>query len=169
MTRLHPILARTVLPTAIRTSTKASTRTRRTISATRRARGSRRCTDAVGNQDGKWCAALNIDSVQSNSNTGVANNAACNNLLGPEPVNFAIITKSGAPVAPASPDTGFGNQAIVTADTLECNNGDQLTVDMHDTPAGFQVVIHDLTTGKSGLMTASIANGFGHGLFQPGA
>ncbi|HEX6761951.1 MAG TPA: hypothetical protein VF094_04035 [Gaiellaceae bacterium] len=127
------------------------------------------CTDANGNQDGKWCSALTIDSVQSNSNTGVANNATCNNLLGPEPVNYAIVTKSGVPVAPASPDTGFGNQAVVTADTLEYNNGDKLTVDMHDTPDGFQVVIHDLTTGQSGSMTASTANGFGHALFQPTA
>ena len=84
------------------------------------------CTDAVGNQDGKWCAALNIDSVQSNSNTGAANNDACNGLVGPEPVNYAIITKSGVPVAPARPDTGFGNQAVVTSDTLEFNNGDKL-------------------------------------------
>src|ERR1700749_4015486 len=38
---------------------------------------------------------------------------------------------------------------------------------MHDTKAGFQVVIHDLTTGQSGSMTARIANGFGHALFQP--
>src|SRR5262249_46632525 len=38
-----------------------------------------------------------------------------------------------------------------------------------DTPAGFQVVIHDVTTGDTGLMTASIANGFAHGLFQPSA
>jgi hypothetical protein len=127
------------------------------------------CTDASGNQDGKWCAALNIDSVQSNSNTGVANNAACNALLGPEPVNFAIITKSGVSEAPARPDTGFGNQAVVTSDTLEFANGDKLVVDLHDTAAGFQVVIHDLTTGESGSMTASVANGFGHALFQPTA
>ena len=127
------------------------------------------CTDANGNQDGKWCSALTIDSVQSNSNTGVANNAACNRVVGPEPVNYAIVTKSGVPVAPARPDTGFGNQAVVTADTLEYSNGDQLVVDMNDTPAGFQVVIHDLTTGQSGSMTASVANGFGHALFQPTA
>jgi hypothetical protein len=127
------------------------------------------CTDANGVNDGKWCAAMTIDSVQSNSNTGAQNNAACNNLLGPEPVNYAIITKNGVPVAPARPDTGFGNQAIRTANTLEFNNGDKLTVDMHDTPAGFQVVIHDLTTGQSGSMTASTANHFGHALFQPGA
>jgi hypothetical protein len=127
------------------------------------------CTDASGNQDGKWCAALNIDSFQSNSNTGVNNNADCLNQVSIEPVNYAIITKSGVPVAPASPDTGFGNQAIVTADTLEFNNGDQLAVDMHDTAAGFQVVIDDLTTGQSGSMTASVANGFGHPLYQPNA
>jgi hypothetical protein len=127
------------------------------------------CTDAKGNTDGKWCSAMTIDSVQSNSNTGAANNAACNNLLGPEPVNYAIVTKSGVPVVPARPDTGFGNQAVVTSDTLEYNSGDTLSVDLHDTPAGFQVVIHDVTTGQSGSMTASVANGFGHALFEPNA
>jgi len=127
------------------------------------------CTDANGVTDGKWCAALNIDSVQSNSNTGTPNNAACNNLVGPEPVNFAIITKSGHSEVPASPAEGFGNQAVVTADTLEFNSGDTLIVDMHDTAAGFQVVITDVTTHQSGSMTASTANGFAHALFQPNA
>jgi hypothetical protein len=47
------------------------------------------------------------------------------------------------------------------------NSSDHLTVDMHDTAAGFQVVIHDLTTGETGSMTASIENGFGHPLYQP--
>jgi hypothetical protein len=127
------------------------------------------CTDANGDQDGKWCAALTIDSDQENSNTGQQNNDACNNLVGPEPVNYAVVTKSGVPVAPARPDTPFAEQAVVTPDTLEFNNGDQLTVDMQDTSAGFQVVIDDLTTGESGSMTASKANGFGHALFQPNA
>ena len=127
------------------------------------------CTDRNGAQDGKWCSALTIDSDQANMNTGQQNNAACNNLVGPEPVNYAVVTKSGTPVAPARPDTGFGNQAVVTPDTLEYNNGDQLVVDLHDTPDGFQVVIRDLTTGQSGSMTASVANGFGHALFQPDA
>ena len=125
------------------------------------------CTDANGNTDGKWCAALTIDSVQSNSNTGVANNAACNNLVGPEPVNWAMITKSGNSQVPASPAEGFGNQAVTTADTLEFNNGDDLVVNMHDTANGFKVEIQDLTTGDSGSMTASVANGFAHALFEP--
>ena len=127
------------------------------------------CTDANGNQDGKWCAALNIDSDQENMNTGAQNNEACNDLVGPEPVNYAVITKDGVPAASPRPDTPFFEQAVVTADTLEFNNGDRLVLDMHDTPAGFQVVIHDLTTGQSGSMTASAANGFGHALFQPDA
>jgi hypothetical protein len=38
---------------------------------------------------------------------------------------------------------------------------------MHDTRAGFQVNLADLTTGKRGSMTASVANGFGHILFTP--
>jgi len=127
------------------------------------------CTDANGNQDGKWCAALTIDSDQSNSNTGVANNSACNNIVGPEPVNYAVITKNGIPVAPPRPDTPFFEQAVVTPNTLEFNNGDDLLVDMHDTPVGFQVVVQDLTTHQTGYMTASAANGFGHALYQPNA
>ncbi len=127
------------------------------------------CTDSNGNQDGKWCAALNIDSDQENMNTGQQNNDACNDLVGPEPVNYAVITKDGIPAGPPAPGTPFFEQAVVTRDTLEFNNGDQLVVNMHDTPAGFQVVIQDVTTGQSGSMTASAANGFGHALFQPDA
>jgi hypothetical protein len=125
------------------------------------------CTDADGNTDGKWCAAMTIDSFMQNSNTGAFNNNACLNAAGVEPVNFAFITKSGNSQAPADPLRQTSLSFTTTADTLEYNNGDQLVVDMHDTPAGFQVVIHDLTTGESGSMTASIANGFGHPLFQP--
>ena len=49
------------------------------------------------------------------------------------------------------------------------NSGDDLTVDMHDTAAGFQVVIHDLTTGQSGSMTASVANGLQQVKYEPTA
>jgi hypothetical protein len=127
------------------------------------------CTNGLGEQDGKWCSALTIDSDPVNMNTGRPNNAACQASQGPEPVNWAAITKSGIPVAPANPFTPFGEQAVVSADTLEYNNGDKLVVDMHDTKAGFKVVIRDLTTGDRGSMTASIANGFGHALYEPDA
>src|SRR5207253_10738615 len=49
------------------------------------------------------------------------------------------------------------------------HSGDKLTVAMHDTTAGFQVVINDLTSGQSGSMTASVANDFGHVKFDPTA
>jgi hypothetical protein len=127
------------------------------------------CTDGLGNTDGKWCSALTIDSDPVNMNTGQPNNLACQASQGPEPVNWAALTKSGLPVAPANPFTPFGEQAVVSADTLQYNNGDKLVVIMHDTKAGFQVVVHDVTTGESGSMTASTANGFGHALFEPDA
>jgi len=126
-------------------------------------------TDGEGNQDGLWASALTIDSDPVNMNTGVPNNPACQASQGPEPVNWAMITKSGMSQVPANPFTPFFEQAQVTSDTLEYHSGDKLLVVMHDTRAGFLVVIHDLTTGQSGSMTASIANGFGHALYQPDA
>ncbi len=127
------------------------------------------CTDANGVNDNTWCSAMTIDSDQENLNTGAQNNAACQNTVGPEPVNYAIVTKSGHPVAPANPFEGFGNQAITTSDTLKMHGGDQIAFSMKDTPAGFQIVVHDATTGQSGSMTASVANGFGHAKFDPNA
>lgn len=124
---------------------------------------------SCGPNNTQWCAALNIDSFSSNSNTGVLNNAACLNAAGLEYVNYAIITRSGHSQAPADPL----RQTLATfetgPDTLEMNSGDQLSVDMHDTSAGFQIVITDHTTGQTGSMTASIANGFGHPVFDPSA
>jgi hypothetical protein len=127
------------------------------------------CTDANGNTDGKWCAAMTIDSFMQNSNTGAFNNNACLNAAGVEPVNFAFITKSGNSQGPADPLDQTAATFTLGADTLEFSNGDKLVVDLHDTAAGFQVVIHDLTSGANGSMTASVANGFGHPLFQPNA
>jgi hypothetical protein len=40
------------------------------------------------------------------------------------------------------------------------NQGDALRVKLVDTPAGFRVSVDDLTTGQSGFMVASVANGF---------
>jgi hypothetical protein len=51
----------------------------------------------------KWCAALNIDSLSQNQNTGQIVNASCRAQTGVEYVNFAFITKNGIAHAPASP------------------------------------------------------------------
>ncbi len=110
----------------------------------------------------KWCAALNIDSLSQNPVAGT--NGACVGLAGVEPVNFAFITKSGVP-QPSSPPNPL--QSTISTFTpnpaadLFMNSGDALTVKMHDTAHGLQIVIHDQTTGQTGSMTSSAANGFG--------
>ncbi len=116
----------------------------------------------------KWCAALNIDSLSQNLNTGANNNVDCLNKVGPEPVNFAFITKSGVADSPGDP-LNFGHFTPNLQTDLLMNSGDTLTVDLHDTASGFTVVIHDLTTGATGSMTASLANGFAQIVFDPSA
>ena len=118
----------------------------------------------------KWCAALNIDSLSTNENSGVDNNAACLNVAGIEPVNFAFITKNGVAQAPANPvDATLATYTPDPSKDLMMESGDTLTVDMHDTSGGFEVVIHDLTKGTSGSMKASVANGFGQVNYNPSA
>jgi hypothetical protein len=127
--------------------------------------------DGVSCDATQWCAALNVDSLNQDLNSGTNNNADCLSRVGLEPVSFAFITKSGVPHASPAPLNVFSPpRAALTPDPatdLFMNSGDTLTVDMHDTPAGFQVVIHDLTTGQSGSMTASVANGFAQVLYEP--
>jgi hypothetical protein len=124
----------------------------------------------------QYCAAMTIDSFVSNQNTGVDNTSACNNFVlgGVEPINWAYITKSGKSQAPANPlFTGTlanPNFSAVNPDLhkdLLMNPGDRIRIHMHDTRAGLQINLADLTTGRSGSMTASKANGFGHILYTP--
>ncbi len=117
----------------------------------------------------QWCAALNIDSLSLNPVTGQQNNSACENQVGEEYVNFAFITHNGVSTGPANPvqATTGGTYTPDPQRDLFMNDGDHLKVSFTDTPNGLEVIIHDLTTGQSGLMTASTANGFGQVLFDP--
>jgi hypothetical protein len=126
----------------------------------------------------KWCAAMTIDSFSRNSNFPTGNPNRNNNptclaqIGGTEYVNFAFITKNGVAQAPANPKAlqADPNQVGHTPDPtkdLFMSSGDKLKVDMHDTPAGFQVIINDLTSGQNGSMTASVSNGFGQIQFAP--
>jgi hypothetical protein len=125
----------------------------------------------------KWCANLTIDSLSDQDNTGVQQNADCLNnhfLVGEEPINWAYVTRSGKSQAPANPlalsdDPNLTGLNPDLKKDLLMNPGDLLRIHMHDTKAGYRVDIKDLTTGQSGSMTASIANGFGHVLFEPNA
>lgn len=124
-----------------------------------------------------YCSAMTIDSLTEDQNTHTFNTEDCDNYIlgGQEPVNWAYITKNGHSQAPADPlFTGtFDNPnfAAVNPDyskVLLMKPGDRIRIHMHDTDAGFRVDMTDLSTNKSGSMTASIANGFAHVLYTPG-
>jgi hypothetical protein len=117
-----------------------------------------------------WCAALNIDSLSQNPVTGQSLNPTCASVTGVEYVNFAFITKSGVPQPNSPPNPVNSTINTFTPDPnadLFMNSGDHLTVTMHDTAQGLQIVIDDLTSGQSGSMTTSKANGFGQVQFDP--
>jgi hypothetical protein len=115
----------------------------------------------------QWCAALTIDSYNSDP-AGVNNNTACQDTVGLEPINFAFITRSGKAQAPANPvDATAATYTPDPSQDLFMNQGDAIALSMRDTPAGFQVRLDDLTSHRSGSMTASAANSFGQVLYQP--
>jgi hypothetical protein len=116
----------------------------------------------------QWCAALNIDGLSENQNTGTVNNNACETTVGTEFVDFAYITRNGQATSPANPANG-ARFNIDPARDLFMRPGDVLTVHLFDTVAGFRVDINDLSSGQHGSMTASTANGFAQVLFQPTA
>ena len=102
----------------------------------------------------KWCAALNIDSLECTFGFATCNN----NCI--EPVNFAFLQTNGVPAAPPSPQLTNVHTFLPNAHTLMINPGDTLAVSISDPPQGFTTTIRDLTTHRTGTMTASAANGF---------
>jgi len=113
-----------------------------------------------------WTAALNIDSLSQDGNSGQLNNATCQNY-GVEYVNFALIQTDGVPSGPPNPFQQTGNTFTPNANTLLMNPGDELIVTQEDTPHGLKITIKDLTTGQTGFMVASAQNGFGQILWDP--
>src|SRR5881275_2395590 len=111
-----------------------------------------------------------IFSLNQDSNTGVSNNAACLAAVGVEPSNFAFIAKNGVPHAPVAPLSQ--SAATFTPDPardLFMRGGDRVTISIHDSPAGLVTSLTDRTTGQSGSMTASVANGFSQVNYEPAA
>jgi hypothetical protein len=103
-----------------------------------------------------WCAALNIDSLEC-----LPNFTTCNPNC-TEPVNFAFIQKDGVPVGPPGPATQTIASLTPNSQTLLMNQGDTIEVTVKDTPQGMLNLVTDETTGQSGFMVASAANGFQH-------
>src|SRR5215831_6637446 len=116
-----------------------------------------------------WCVAMTIDSLNIQDLTNLANNVDCQRRVGLEPVNFAFLTTTGASQSaadPLNPDRAhkFG---VFPGTTFQMNPGDRVEVIIRDTPAGLQAIVHDLTQGTTGSMTASITNGFAQVNFVP--
>jgi hypothetical protein len=102
----------------------------------------------------KWCAALTIDSLECSFNFATCNN----NCI--EPVNFAYLQTNGVPAGPPSPQLTDVSTFTPNRNTLMVNPGDTLVVSISDPRQGFTTVVRDLTTHRTGFMTASAANGF---------
>ena len=116
----------------------------------------------------QWCAALTIDGLSDSQTQN--NNDNCLERAGEEYVNFAYLTLDGIPQGPPDPlNFDFVASGQPGPTVLYMNPGDKVSVSMHDSTAGLVTTVHDLTTGQTGSMTASIANGFAHPLFRPNA
>jgi hypothetical protein len=102
----------------------------------------------------QWCSALTIDSLECTFNFATCNN----NCI--EPVNFAYIQHNGNPAGPPSPQLTDPSTFTPNRETLMMNSGDLLLVSLSDPPGGLTASVRDLTTGRSGFIVASAANGF---------
>jgi len=110
--------------------------------------------DSISCSATKWCAALNIDSLECSLNFATCNN----NCI--EPVNFAFLQTNGVPSGPPSPQLTDVSTFTPNGHTLKINGGDTLQVSITDPAQGFTTTIRDLTTHQTGFMVASAANGF---------
>ena len=120
--------------------------------------------DAPSCNSTKWCAALTIDSLECNFAGSC--NASC-----VEPVNFSYLQTNGVSAGPPSPQKTDNATFVPNANTLEMNSGDVLKVsisDVKDTApptsitdtGGLKALVTDVTTGTTGYIVASAANGF---------
>src|SRR5260370_34351490 len=77
-----------------------------------------------------------------------------------DPVTFASPLPDGVPAGPPSQQLLNDASFAPNAQTLKMNPGDKVQATLQDTPAGFLTTVTDLTTGQTGFMVASEANGF---------
>jgi hypothetical protein len=111
-------------------------------------------TDNISCNATKWCAAMTIDSLACTFGFATCNN----NCI--EPVNFAYMQTNGVPSGPPSPQLANVHTFTPNRHTLMFRSGDVIVTSISDPPQGFTAVVRDLTTGQTGFMTASAANGF---------
>jgi hypothetical protein len=115
--------------------------------------------DSISCDNTHWCSALTIDSLEC---TGDGSGACNDNCI--EPVNFGFIQTDGKPPGPPSPQLSDDSTFTPDGRTLLMNPGDKISVRLFNAKiAGghaLEAQETDFTTGKSGFMIASAANGF---------
>ena len=115
--------------------------------------------DNISCDNSHWCASLHINDLECTNGFH-----HCNfNCI--EPTNFAFIQENGIPTGPPGPQLADLSTFTPDANTLLMDPGDDISVHIFDgdVPGGghaLQVSIDDATTGQSGFMQASAANGF---------
>ena len=110
--------------------------------------------DAISCDPTKWCAALTIDSLSCTFGFATCNN----NCI--EPVNFAFLQRNGVPAGPPSPQLADISTFTPNGQTLKMSDGDVLAVSLTDSANGLVTTVHDYSTGQTGSMVGSAANGF---------
>jgi hypothetical protein len=116
----------------------------------------------------RWCVAMNVFSLLEDPVNGTIQNDSCAAKVGIETFNFAFVTRNGRALAPANPlDATTATYTPDRRRVLFLNPGDRVRLTMHDTPDGLRADVDDLTTGQSGSMTASPANGFAQFRYDP--
>src|SRR6266487_1883661 len=115
--------------------------------------------DSISCDNKHWCSALTIDSLECTGNGSGPCNPNC-----VEPINFAFIQTNGVPAGPPSPQLADLATDTPNSRTLLMNPGDKITIHMFDAKIrgghALEAKETDLTTGRSGFMIASAANGF---------
>jgi hypothetical protein len=115
--------------------------------------------DNISCDNTHWCASLHINDLECT--VGFHH---CN-LDCEEPTNFAFIQDNGVPTGPAGPQVATLATFTPNEHTLLMNPGDQITVHIFNSELSggghaLEVHITDHTTGQSGFMQASAANGY---------
>jgi hypothetical protein len=106
-----------------------------------------------------WGAALTIDSLEATPNFAKINDDCT------EPTNFSFIQRNGVPPGPPSPQLSDLASSTPNSQTLLMNPGDEIVAHVFDAPApggghALETLLQDVTTGQSGFVQASAANGF---------
>jgi hypothetical protein len=117
--------------------------------------------DGLSCDNTHWCASLHINDLECKLGF-VDCNPKCT-----EPTNFAFVQTDGVPTGPPNPQDANLATNTPNSHTLLMNPGDRLVIHIFNAPVpghpghnALKLVIEDLTTGQTGFMQASGANGF---------